>query len=385
MRHRQKLPETSDILIRTLYYSIRGENEKAISLSEMQHALKPKDALLLSDLIVAYARNFMIDKYQKASQQLTELVPDDPYNLWDLANGYLLTGEFDKGLKILAKSLKLSSEDIDALFLMGDIYLHKNDPDAAEKIYQKAILVQPENEKSWSKMFNHIAYSRNNKVTDEFLKQFIGDYRFETGEMTLTIFTHNNYLIIKAKNQFPGFGYPVSDSMIISINGTAAFKFVRDNLDNISKAVLYQNNLSRIVWKEDSLILKATILLNEKNNAKALPAFREAYVRHPDHYYLSDYIRHLEFIQSEVYERNKAVLESCVGKYGDMTIFKKNDLFYYEDQQGCIYRLLPLSEDQFISPSFYNRHFDIIRKNNLIAGLKVIYMGGKELFFPREI
>jgi tetratricopeptide (TPR) repeat protein len=384
MRHRQRLSEYNNIFTRISYYSIHGENDRAIILSEMQNELKPKDAVLLSDLRSTYGSNFMIQKNKKAAQQLTELIPNDPYSLNILANSYLLTGELDKGLEVLKKLLKASSEDVDALLLMGEIYLHNNDPEVAEKMYQKAILIQPEHEKDWSRIFDHITYSRKNPIKSEFLEQFAGNYRFESGEMIVAFFIHNNYLIGKAKNQEPIFSYPVSDTQFTALNGEVTFTFVKNNQGEVIKTIHNQNGQTNIVWKEDSLILKAVNLLNEENKTEALYAFREAFARNPEHYYLANYVRHLEFIQSEEYKRIKPVIETYIGKYGDMIIFKEKNNLYYKGYNGYMYKLLPISEEQFMIPSFYNLEIQIIKKNNSIEGLQVIYRDGKKEFFSRN-
>ncbi len=384
IRHRKRLIETDDIWTRVLYYSILGEYDKAITLSEMQHELKPCNFLILKDLIFAYASNLMMDKYEKAARQLTEMVPNDPEYLIDLSYSYLHSGKLNQGLEVLEKLLESSSEDVDALLLAGEIYLHKNDMVNAERMFQKAILSQPENEKDWSKMYDYIDYSRNNPVNDEFLKSFTGSYRFDEGEMNVSFFIHNNHLTGKAKNQYPVFSYPVSDSKFISLNGTASFTFARNNQGEVIKTTLYQNDTYSVAWKEDSLITEALDLLNKGEKAEALSAFRKAYDRNPDHYYLADFIRHLEFIQSDRYEGIKPVLETCVGKYGDINVFKRNDLLYYEDKRGYFYKILPLSEDRFMIPSSYNRQIQIIEKNNSKEGLKFVNRDGNEKFFPRN-
>jgi len=289
----------------------------------------------------------------------------------------------DKGLEVLKRLLKANSENVDALLLMGEMYLHKNDPETAKKMYQKAILIQPENEKSWSNMFDYISFSQKTLVNSEFLKPFTGFYRFEEGEMTISFYEHNNHLVAQAKNQYPAFNYPVSDTKFISLNGTASFTFDKNDQGKVIKTTMDQFD-SSIAWKEDSLILEAMSLLNEGNKTEALYAFRKANSSNPDHYYLENFIRHLDFIQSEEYERTKPVFDTYKGKYGDMLVFKKNDNFYYKNYNGYIYRLLPVSQDKFIMPSFYNRQIQIIRKNNLVEGLKVIYRDGREEFFSRD-
>ena len=385
MRHRQRLPEYNNISIRILYYLIRGENDKAIALAEMQHELKPKDASILNDLAGLYERELLFDKkFDRALHQLAELVPDDPYYLFNIAYGYLRAGELDKGLEVLKKLLKVNSENVDALLLMGEMYLHKNDPKTAKKLYQKAILIQPENEKDWANMFDYISFSQNNPVNSEFLKPFTGYYRFEDGEMTISFYEHNNHLIGQAKNQYPVFNYPVSDAKFIGINGTASFIFDKNNQGKVIKGKLYQNDKSSVLWKEDSLIIKAKNMLNEGNKTEALYAFHEAFAHNPDHYYLADFIKHLEFIQNEEFERIKPVVDTYIGKYGDRTIFKKNSNFYYKNYNGYIYKLLPVSQDKFMMASFYDRQIQIIRKNNSIEGLKVIHRDGQEEFFSRN-
>jgi len=385
MRHRQRLPEYNNISIRILYYLILGENDKAIALAEMQHELKPKDVSILNDLAGLYERELLFDnKFDRATEQLAQLVSDDPSYFYAIAYSYLRAGELDKGLEVLKKLLKANSENVEALLLMGEIYLHKNAPETAKKMYQKAILIQPENEKDWSKMFDNISFSQNNPVNSGFLKPFTGHYRFEDTEMTISFYEHNNHLVAQAKNQLPIFNYPVSETKFIGLNGTAAFTFVRNDQGNVTKTILDQFGSSIIAWKEDSLILEAINLLNEGNKTEALYKFQEAYTSNPDHYYLENFIRHLEYIQSEEFERAKPVFDTYKGKYGDMIVFKKNDNFYYKNYNGYIYRLLPVSQDKFIMPSFYNRQIQIIRKNNSVEGIKVIYRDGKEEVFLRS-
>jgi hypothetical protein len=49
-----------------------------------------------------------------------------------------------------------------------------------------------------------------------------------------------------------------------------------------------------------------------------------------------------------------------------------------------MYKLLPISEEQFMIPSFYNLEIQIIKKNNSIEGIQVIYRDGKKEFFSRN-
>ena len=69
-------------------------------------------------LINAYRKNLMTEKAEKAVIQLNALAPDHP--------------------------------------------------DAAEEVIKNTVLLKPEEEKNWSKLLGHIAYSRTNPVSRKF-------------------------------------------------------------------------------------------------------------------------------------------------------------------------------------------------------------------------
>ena len=129
-----------------------------------------------------------------------------------LTRSYLLSGKYDKGLDLMESLLKKAPEKVDALLIMEQLYLHKNEFEAARRCYQKAILIQPENEKNWSRMLDHISYWQNNTPGREFLEPFTGNYRFEDSEMTITSFVLNNHLTVKGQNQAAAINFAVSDT-----------------------------------------------------------------------------------------------------------------------------------------------------------------------------
>jgi tetratricopeptide (TPR) repeat protein len=386
MRHRQRLSEYQEISTRIFYYLILGENDKAIALSEMQHELQPNNIQLLLRLIDTYDRNLLVQKLERSWQQLNELLPNIPAYQIGLARSYLLTGKLDKGLGILKQTLKDNPENTDALLQMGEIYLHKNDLGAAEKAYQKAILLSPEDEQYWSKIFTHIAFIRNNSINKLSLQSFTGNYRFGTRELSLISFIHSNYLIIKGANQVPNFMYPVSNNQFISYDGYFTNTFLSNSQGKVIKVVSKQRNMPNpnIIWKEDSLILNARNLLSRGEKTEALSEFRRAYDQNPEHYYLSNYIQHLEFIQCSEYQKLGPVFDSYSGEYGSLKIYKDKSQIYYKNTNGEINLLLPLSKNQFMIPSKFNAQIQIIKDNDSIKGLKFIYRDEKEEFFSRK-
>jgi len=256
------------------------------------------------------------------------------------------------------------------------------------KYIKKAILFQPEDEKYWSKILDHIVYARNNPVGIDFLVPFTGNFTFENGLLTIPHFIHNDHLMFKAKNQYPFYMYPVSDSQFVSYQGFYTGTFLSDDQNIIVKIIWKQRNyaadtLFSVLWKEDSLITKAMDLLHDDNQTDALPVFREAYDQNPEHHYLANFIKHLEFIQSQEYEKLKPILESYVGKYGAQTIFNENGHFFIINQAGIKWKLRPLSEYFFMYGDCYFRQIQIVEEHDSVTGLKFVNKDGTEKFYPR--
>jgi tetratricopeptide (TPR) repeat protein/TolB-like protein len=387
MRNRYKLSEIRENLIRTMYYRIHGENNKAIAVAKMQSEMQPYNIRLLSSLISLYGYNFQIHREEKATEQLIKFVPDQPEYKLGLAGSYLFTGKLDKGLKILDKLLKDNPENTDALMQIGELYLHKNDLEAADRAFQKAILLSPENEEKWSRILDHIAYVRNKPITNEFLKSFTGTFRFEDrSEMVLHSFIHNNQLVWKVTNQYAWFRYPISNTEFITPEGDHKHTFVMDDQNKVIKVIHEESGLDFpwIGWKEDSVIFKAKDLLNLGHHSTALAAFQAAYDQNPEHYYLDNYIQHLEFLKSQDYEKLKPAFNNYFGNYGSLELYGKNDLFYFKNDEGFIYKLLPLTKDQFMIPSKLNADIQIVMDQTTVTGLKLVYKDGKEEFYPRS-
>ena len=117
---------------------------------------------------------------------------------------------------------------------------------------------------------------------------------------------------------------------------------------------------------------------------EALSAFLRAYDQNPEHYYLSNFIQHLEFIQGQEYEKLSPVFDSYLGEYGGLKLYKDKGQIYYKNTNGEIYLLLPLSKSKFINPSIYDVQIQIVKENDSIKGLKFFYQDGEEEFFSRK-
>jgi len=286
----------------------------------------------------------------------------------------------------MRKLLRDNPENTAALLQMGQLYLHNNDLEAAEKTFQKAILLSPENEEPWSKILEHINYVRRKPVSGDFLEQFASTRRFEwASEIPHHKFIHDNYLIDKPAHQGGHFQYHISDSVITTLNGLSLKTFHKDEKDKISKIDHHQFNLEFVAvdWIEDSLIFKALSSLDNKTPSEALTQFREAFEQNPEHYYLGNYIQHLEFIKGQSPEVIASTFEPVPGQYGTVNLYIQNGQYYYEKASGYIDKLLPLNDYQFMVPNRYPLILQIEIGDNAVSGLKFVYRDGDEEFFPR--
>ena len=202
-----------------------------------------------------------------------------------------------------------------------------------------------------------------------------------------------NQLFLKSENQNGRFIYPVSDTVFITaFKDGELFNFVADTFIRNNQGIVIQqkggqwigsNYYSWLFWKEDHLILGAKDLLGKGQAIEALSAFRKAYDQNPKHFYLANFIQHLEFILSPDYESLKSSFSTYAGQYGDLKFQIEDGRIYYTDQQGLIFQLLPLAEDMFMVPSIYNLQIQILKESGIVTGFRCINRNGDDELFAR--
>ena len=136
-------------------------------------------------------------------------------------------------------------------------------------------------------------------------------------------------------------------------------------------------------WIEDSLILRAKDLLAEGLPHDALTAFTKAFEENPEHYYLENYLQHLQLVTGPEYETLKTGFKVFEGFYGYLNFEIKQDHINFRNHQGMIIELLPLSEDTFMVLSLYLLTIHIVKENGVVSGLTYLYRDGREEFFPK--
>jgi hypothetical protein len=214
-----------------------------------------------------------------------------------------------------------------------------------------------------------------------------------SGMTSKTRIVHDQ-LSYKADNQSGVvFLYPLSDTVFVSAwKEGYFFDFVKGRwvFSSIGKAIRLMGeqwhgpSYTYIpFWIEDTQILHAKDLLFAGQNTQALATFREAYAQNPEHYYLGNYIQHVEFILSPDYETFKSVFNSYVGHFGDLSFSIEDGRFYYTDYEGLTFELLPLSQDRFMVPGKYDLLVQIAKDQDIVSGLKFLNRDGREEYFQR--
>lgn len=245
------------------------------------------------------------------------------------------------------------------------------------------MLLSPDKEKMCLLFLDHINFARNMTLKPDDLDKLTGRCRSENGEYYFDIIIHNDRLFRKEANQWGLYYYPVSDSSFIGtwedISNTSTY--CRNSQGKVFKIVDKQSNVKtpQILWIQDSLVAKAEKLLESNRLEEALMAFHEAYSENPEHYYLSYYIRHLEFILGMEDEKIEPFLESFTGDYRRpsgyiITIFKEGDRLFGRTMSGNTYECLPMSEVQFMIPSMYFNTLEFVKVDNKIVGVDDIML-----------
>lgn len=392
MRHRQRLTDYYNIFVQKDQYRIYDDFDMAIALSELQCELHPYDPGLLRQLIDIYYAASKTTNVEKALIKLNELVPDDPAYQVMLARNYLISNDIKKGLKYTEARIAEHPDNAGLLFKKGQFHLQEGDLDKAEEVFQKVILLSPENKKVFSLIMDHITFLEGNTSESNNLRKFTGRYRTDNSEYYNDILLRSDHLVRDGPNMVGSIYYPLSDTSLVDFIGSAqnslgsqSSRFVIDERGKVIRFLDYQSNRNYPVtyWRQDSLILHALKLFESGRDQEVLSAFRRAYSENPEHYYLANYIKHLEFILSNNYIKSKPVLESCMGEYISHGIYMEDDKFYM-NRGGLYFEILPMSENQFMNPSQYYYTIQFIKEGNHISGLQVQDIVGNEYYYKKR-
>jgi len=259
--------------------------------------------------------------------------------------------------------MKRNPEKLNVAKELGKLYLKAREYDKAEPIFKKANLLDPDSP-ALEKFLTHISFMRDSGayINEEFLKKYEGDYEVEYRKISLRVIADAPILYMNILNQQDYPFFPTNSHSFFAEMEQLTLKFKNDIKQNAKQMYLSEKGSEFILcFKEDASIKKAHALLTEKKYEEALPLYQAAQVSFPDHYYLKNYIRHLQFMTEKQDKWNESFRKAYVGTYSinekkiQGTVTEKNNNLYLQQANfpGALEPsvILPMSDTEFMVPS----------------------------------
>lgn len=376
MRHRKRLPDHWKSHMKTLYFQINNQPEKAIALLQMQLEMDPGNQNKMETLSRYF---YLTNQYEAllAWRKKLSLLDPNPKNQIDVVEALLLNGKSEEAGQILINILTQYPNQPDAITTQASYYAITGQVDKADSLLQKIIILDPEIELLALHYFKAFQYRNDHPQTPDSLRKYEGHYRLQERAAEYDIHLIENLLYGKARSLSGGFFFMTSaadELMIGGHNSLEKWKFVSDSSDRFYKIQVQGirrggQTYNNVLWRQDSLIRKAMGLFSIDKKTEALAAYRIAYYRNPQHFYLAQYIKHLEFVLDP---NNKMALKDMItyeGRYGDRHIWLDHDNIYYE-RKGQVgkQRLLPVSPDLFYFWGGFQFQMQVVVEDGEVQG-----------------
>lgn len=351
MKHRTNVCDLQNMRIRTLYYNIHDQPDKAIALREMQVALNPDDKNAYSALISEYYRNGYYEKSLATSRKLYALSPELS-TLEKRQTYYLrLLNCSEEALEIMNDYITRFPNDQNGWERLGEIHLDLDNVDEAEKNFKKVSLMNPEY-KGIHLMLEHIQFLKEKEERNDptMLKPFTGLYKGTFNDRIWDLRSlGKKVLAIDERNST--FFYPINDTTLILLNGLT-LTFTKSS----SGAFYKFGHADRIdgsnveYYTLDSTIIDAGKLSDAGDDEATLVAYEAAYAQNPSHYFLQDVIQYFKFKKGQDEETLRSSWQRIVGNYqGGMEIKIEADGLYAWGGPGSISgKILAISEKEFV-------------------------------------
>lgn len=356
MKHRTRVSDLYNMRIRTLYYKIHDQPEKAFALREMQADLNPEDKDAYNHLMEEYYIHGDYEKSLEACRKLQELSPELSSYLTGLEARILLHMNRPKrALLVMNSHIKHFPKDQNALLILGQIHLAIGNLDKAENYFNTFSLMAPEHTGA-SLMLDHVNYLRakGGAYQPEMLKQFSGEFKHAGKEVTMEVKYMDNKIMAKTKNGGFFLKYLINDSTLVGLDGVKA-TFIKDKNGAFYKYIYSVDDFERNIYRLDSTIKKAEKLITNGNDGEALVAYKNAYIQNPGHYFLPYYVQHLRFKKNLPAAVPHPDSQKLLGEYQEQykpgVAFKmtlEDDGLYWGLSDFQKFKLLPISKNKFV-------------------------------------
>ncbi|MEL6250673.1 MAG: adenylate/guanylate cyclase domain-containing protein, partial [Bacteroidota bacterium] len=363
MKHRKRLGESAETNVRILNYRIEGQPEKAVQLAKMMADMKPAQSDLHLSLAGEYQRLGMFEEALESVKRY-QIARDDPDAAIETELNFLLRLDKTKeGITRGESFIQRNPEKLTVIKELGKHYLHAKEYEKAEGIFKKADILEPESP-YWSKFLDHITFMKDSAdfLTEEILKNYVGEYEVEFRKLSLEIGTNAPLLTFRVLNQQDFPLYPTSTNIFFASIQDLGIKF-KKNLESEAEQLYLKEGQSGFMrcFKEDEMIKTAHKLLAEKKYEEAKEKYTDAKEAHPDHYYLDNFLKHIEFMLKKDDKWDKNMQAKYIGDYSAQEGKIKGSITQKEDGLYLLQPnfpatiepaiILPMSEEKFMLPT----------------------------------
>lgn len=385
--HRKRLPlQYQNMLL--IQRNIAYDNWKeAEALVKLQLEINPNDIESIRRLYIIYSQTKNIDAFYKLTESRYAKNPDQ-FNTTYAGRARLIRGSYSEYLYKMEELISLSPNNNNLppyktlpLLLSGDI-------EAATNNHEKTKLVHPEWTHSNPLFDEAINYHKSTNGISKDFSKFIGNYRNFRYEQTLEYFEFEDKLLMLGSNQLIQQALIGGENIISYPKSGAAttirHEFQKDSTGNIYRIKAGQTSPGKetfysYFYKEDGLITKANTLLKEHNLIDAKTLYIDAIQKHPEHWYLIEMLKYINYIKNVNSNTLLNQYEQIVGSYGPRTFWIENNRLFYKRKGLDKIELLPISKNRYINLSKYDTHmyFEFL-DNNTIASYSWDYDIEKE-------
>ena len=301
----------------------------------------------------------------------------NPHKQIDVAEALLLNNKLDEAGQLLLKVLDQYPNFSDGLGALTIYYALSAQFEKAESLLQKLMIQDPDFEPFAQIYIEAFHFAAEHPKSSNNLEKYTGHYRLQNIPREFDIKIINNHLYGKNTKGMDGFFFIPSapeEFLLGGENYYEKWKFFDDSLGQVYKIETFreerdQSTFNSILWRQDSLIQKAMGLFSIDKKQESLNLFKKAKIKNPHHFYLDQYIKHLEFVLDPNNKKALENLKKCVGRYGPRHIWMDDEKFYYR-REGIVskQRILPVSPNLFYFGGGFEFQMEVVFENNKIKG-----------------
>ncbi len=388
-RYANKLPLQRQLEIRIRRYVAYENWEMAEKLLKLQLEIDPSDKVYNDLLYVVYSETKQIDNYFKHAQD--RFVSDQNIiNGGNFLKANLLVGNYKQLVNSLKNLELLQPNNKDIFTFKIGPQLLGGDIEGARKTQEKTRLVNPSWE-NFAKTYDiAIDYLSNNEITADKLEPFVGVYRSEGSEQLLEFWLYDDRLIQYVSNQKLSAPILAGENLLVDgdyIENRISYlkEFLKDSVGNFYAIKADQFNFTQkstfYYWLFTEEMKKAESTLEEGNIETAKPLYEKLIAENPNHYYLKNALKHINYVQSKDSLALLKQYKSIVGRYGNRRFFVKDGQLFYKREALPELHIFPTGENEYISLTRYGTKYGFeLTKGGKMASFSSSYDSSKRLW-----